>query len=163
MLLNEIFNTNNKVTWKTTEKGFEGSFDIDQEKYFIDADEYELILPSGKKSVLDIGFRKGKTSTPTGDNKPGRVVGSVLNGLKSKVDELKPDIVMFGALDKNGEIEKRKVIYTRIASLLVKTTSYNHLSDWFKIKGGEYAFLANFIPSLEDEQAIQALAANTHK
>jgi hypothetical protein len=158
MLLNEIFNTQNKVTWSGTDAGLEGYFDIDGDEYIIDAEEYEIDLPSGKKSALDVGFRKGLSSRLTGDQKPARVLGSVLNGLQQKVNELSPNIIMFGALDVNGEVEKRKIIYAKAASLLRKTTKFNHLSQWFKFSGGEYAFLADFIPSDEDIRTIKQIA-----
>ena len=161
MLLNEIFDTQNKVTWATDGSNHEGSFEVDGEQYFIDAEEYTIQLASGIKSAMDIGFRKGKSSELTGDAKPGRVIGSVLAGLKEKVSELHPDIVMFGVLNKNGEVQKRKVLYQRIASLLSKTTNYHHLSKWYTFGSGEYAFMANFIPSEADEELIKKLATYT--
>lgn len=161
MLLNEIFDTNNKVNWTSSDGVHEGSFLIDEEEYFIYAEEYSIQLDSGIKSALDIGFRKGKSSALTGDQKPARVIGSVLSGIKQKVHELNPDIIMFGALHKNDEVEKRKALYRRIASLLSKTTKYNHLSKWYKFEGGEYAFIANFTPSEKDEELIEKLASYT--
>lgn len=161
MLLNEIFDTDNKVIWSSSDGVHEGSFLIDGEEYFIDVEEYSIQLNSGIKSALDIGFRKDKSSILTGDQKPARVIGSVLSGLKYKVNELTPDIIMFGALYKNGEVEKRKALYQRIASLLSKTTKYNHLSKWYKFDGGEYAFMANFTPTEKDEEIIQKLASYT--
>ena len=161
MLLNEIFDTDNKVIWSYQNDVHEGAFDIDGEQYFIDVEEYTIDLDSGAKTAIDIGFRKNKSSALTGDQKPARVIGSVLSGLKSKVNELDPDIIMFGALDKNDEVQKRKALYQRIASLLTKTTKYNHLSKWYKFEGGEYAFMSNFIPTEKDEEIIQKLASYT--
>lgn len=83
-----------------------------------------------------------------------------MTGLKQKVTELNPDIVMFGALFTNGEVEKRKALYQRIASLLTKTTNFNHLSRWYRFSGGEYAFMANFVPSEADEELIEKLAGH---
>ena len=161
MLLNEIFDTRNEVVWKSTPSGARGYFQIDDEEYVIDVDEYTIQLEAGEKSVIDVGFRKGQSSQLTGDQKPARVIGSVLFGLRSKVEELKPNIIMFGALNKNGEVERRKAVYARIAALLSKTTNYNHLSEWYKFVGGEYAFMADFVPTASDEELIEKLAARS--
>ena len=160
MNLNEIFDTENKVIWKDTVQGCVGSFSIDDELYLIDVEDYEIKLETGVKSIIDVGFRKGKSSELTGDQRPGRVIGSVVNALKEKVKQLTPDIIMFGALNKNGEVEKRKVLYRKIASLLSKTTKYNHLSDWYKFKDGEYAFIASFNPTESDTKLVQSIITN---
>ena len=159
MLLNEIFDTRNKVTWQAVPNGFEGQFDVDGEKYILDIEAYDLDLPSGSRVALDVGFRKGQSSKLTSDQKPARVLGSVLAGLKDKITELKPNIIMFGAVEKNGEVQKRKELYARLASLMTKTTDFYHLSRWYAFDGGEYAFMADFNPSEEDEKAIERLAS----
>lgn len=155
MLLNEIFDSANEVTWSA---GI-GKFNIDDDEYSINYEEYDISLDSGIKSVIDFGFQKGDSGELTHDNKPARVLGSVLNGLKQKLKELNPDIVMFGALDKNGSVEERKVLYRKLASLFTKTTSYNHTSGWYKFQGGEYMFVSRFTPNETDEAIIQRLAA----
>ncbi len=160
MLLNEIFDTRNKVIWKQIAiNAHQGEFEVDGEIYFIDAHEYEIQLYSGLKSVLDVGFRKGTSSLLTAENKPGRVIGSVLNGLKAKVSDLKPNIIMFGVLAKNGDVEKRKSTYSQIAHLFTKITPYSYLSKWYNFSHGEYAFMADFIPSHEDDLQISQLAS----
>ena len=159
MKLNEILDTVSKTTWSTSPSGLVGSFELDGEKFFIDIDEYDIDLASGTKLVLDVGFRKGRSGKLTGDQKPGRVLGSVLSALKSKVQELQPNVVMFGVLDKNGEVQKRKELYHRLASLISKTTKFDHLSDWVKFDGGEYAYLTDFELSDDDLRIIEKLAA----
>lgn len=161
MLQNEIFDTKNLVTWQDTSEGAIGTFQVDDELYYIDLEEYEIKLASGLKTVADVGFRKGKSSELTGDQKPGRVMGSVVNGLRAKLSSLKSDIVMFGALTKNGAVEQRKVIYRKVASLLTKVTPYKHLSPWHRFTGGEYAFMANFEPSEADDELLKALIAKS--
>ena len=161
MLLNEIFDTKNSVSWKNTSSGYEGSFEVDGELYTIDVEEYSIELSSGKKSVIDVGFKKNGSSNLTGDAKPARVLGSLLNGLSQKSKELKPNIIMFGALTINGQVEKRMEIYDRAASLIRKSTAYDYKSRWYKISVGIYMFIADFTPSEEDEKLIEKLTTHT--
>lgn len=159
MLLNEIFNTENTIEWKSTHGKLRGIFYVDGEQYSIEIEEYTINLPSGEKSVVDVGFTKGNSGKLTSLHKPARVLGSVLFGLKQKIPELNPNIVMFGALDKNGEVEKRKEIYSRLASLASKTTKYNWPNKWYSFAGGEYTFISDFELSNDDEQVAQKLAS----
>lgn len=159
MLLNEIFNTENNVGWKSTAGKLEGIFYVDGEQYSIDIEEYTINLPSGEKSVVDVGFTKGNSGKLIALQKPARVLGSVLHGLKQKISELNPNIIMFGALDKNGEVQKRKEIYSRLASLASKTTKYTWTNKWYSFIGGEYTFISDFELSTDDEQVVQKLAS----
>lgn len=162
MLLNEIFDTRNKVTWKETKKGYIGQFVVDDDDYFIDVEEYEINLDSGIKSGFDVGFRKGNLSELTNDKKPARVLGSVLNGVAEKVKKDNPNIVMFGALSKYGFVDERKVIYRKIVSLIIKVTKYNYVSDWYDFAGGSYMFMADFNLTEKDREIINKFIEDSY-
>lgn len=161
MLLNEIFDTSNQVTWQHDGNSHLGSFSIDGEEYSIEVEEYTLNLPSEQKTVIDVGFRKGNSSALTGDQKPARVLGSVLAGLKSIIAELQPNVVMFGAMTANGAVEQRLAIYSRAASMIAKNSVYHYKSKWYQLSLGKYMFLSDFTPTLDDEETIDRLAAYT--
>lgn len=146
-----------------TNKGYIGQFKIDEDDYFIDVEEYEIKLDNGIKSIFDIGFKKGNLSELTNDKKPVRVLGSVLNGLKEKVKQDNPNMVMFGALTKYGFVEERKIIYRKLASLITKITKYNYISNWYDFDGCSYMFMADFNLTEKDKEIINKFIEDSYQ
>ena len=87
MLLNEIkFDKTAEVEWSNPSANKHlGEFSFEGSNYQIDLNETAIDLPSGKKSVVDIAFRKNLKSSLSGDNVPFSVIGPILNALREEL------------------------------------------------------------------------------
>ena len=144
ILLNEIFEDVAKISWKSVNEGYRGSFEIGGNKYTIHLDEYVFnFKSSGKRcEFVDIGFvvhtADGESWTATNFNKNQvKILGTVLGGVREKILKIKPDALIFGVNFKNGDVEKRLSIYKRMAKMYAKM-SYGIMQDKIKTPNGEY-------------------------
>lgn len=160
MLLNEIFNSKFPVSWKTTPTGFEGSLTVDEQEVVVILDEYELKIDGKIYSLVDFGFKKNGSWELQPDGNQFKVLGGVFNSAVPKINSLKPDFLLFGAQNKNGNVEERVKAYQTFSRLLAKGSSYSFESDWFKTANGTYKYVGKFKPSEQGLKDIFDTAAS---
>ena len=158
MLLNEIFDTNPDVKWKKVDNTYYGIFDLEDHKYKIHLDEYELKL-SKVYSLIDFGFtRDGEWTVAAEKKMAAKVFGALFNSMVPKIRELNPDIIMFGINNKNSAIESRKSLYEKLAIWYCKGSAYEQVIKWVQTPNGEYTLLAKGKLVASDIKAIEEYA-----
>jgi len=156
MLLNEIFDSKFPTTWKTTLNGFKGTFSVDEDVFQVYLDEYDLKIDGKVYSLIDFGFTKNDSWKLQPEGIPFKSLGGVFNAAIPKINMLKPDFVLFGAQNRNGDVTSRVKAYQTFARLLAKGSSYHYESDWFNTKNGTYKYVGKFKPT---EQGMKDIAS----
>ena len=142
MLLSEIkFNKKVDVIWNQNGNNLIGTFKLDSDTFQIDLNLFEITLSSKTVNALDIAFRKNLRSDLTHDNKPFNVFGPVVNAIKSKLDDLNVDIILFGVLNKDGKTQERLDVYHKLSFFMSKSTSFGSCSKWYDIGVGKYTYM----------------------
>lgn len=157
--LNEVFDTIAPIKWKQSSGSYRGTATVGDDNIEIHIDEYSVQLDSKTASLLDFGFTKNGSWDLQPSGSSSKILGVVLNGLTSKVKELQPDMIMFGANNKNGSVASRMSLYTRIASMYSKGSKYSYMSPMFETPNGEYTFISRFTPTSADLQLVKDTAA----
>lgn len=159
MLLNEIFNTKVSPKWKSTNTGYVGSFTIDEKEIEINIDEYDVMIGTKTYSLIDFGFKVNGSWEITNEFKnSSKILGAVLNAFISKVKQINPDCILFGVNFINGSSENRKSLYSRIANLYSKGSSYHNITDWIKTKNGEYKIISKLKFNKDEMDEILSFA-----
>lgn len=155
MFLNEIFDTKIEVAWSKSSTSRVGKFQLDSADYEIQLDELQIHLPSGDYSVLDVGFTSDGSHVTTDKFNSAKVFGAIFNSIPEQIAEINPDVILFGAHNKNGSVESRKSLYAKLASWFSRGSDYQYCSDWLVSKNGSYKFLAKSKPTGEDLEFLQ--------
>lgn len=130
MDLLELLNTKHEVIWKVVD-GYknEGSFELDNNKYVIQLDEYSAL----DKTLVDFGFTtNGKIQAIEGANNSAKIIGSVMNGASDKIKEINPDAILVSVAKNSGLVESRKSLYDTIFKWLIKKSGFTHATDWLE-------------------------------
>jgi hypothetical protein len=156
MLINEIFNTVVDVKWTEHKTGHVGEFKLDNKQYKIQVDEYEVRL-SKLYSIIDFGFTRDGSWELTNDNRTssGKIFGAIMNSFIPKINKLKPDIIVFGVNNRNGYVDERKSLYSKLASWWCRGTSFRIPIEWEKTPNGQYTVLTKGEIPDSDVEAIK--------
>jgi hypothetical protein len=163
MLLNEIFDTNVEVKWSPVSSGHRGKFELDGDQYEIQIDDYELKLPSGSFDLVDVGFTCNGSYALTGKGSASKVFGAVFHALIPKLNELEPDIILFGVHSRNNAAEGRKAVYSKLGSWFSRGGSWKYQSEWLNTANGSYQFLAKEKPTEKDRDVLRGYAASIER
>jgi hypothetical protein len=139
--LNEMFNTVSKIAWEETTGNLLGEFTLDNKAYQIDLNHGSTKIGDEVFKYLDIGFRKNYSSGITNDHISPRVLGTLVNGVKSKIVKLDPDFICFGVIDKDGDPEGRRSLYQKMSFFFSKLIDYEQMGRWIDIKIGKYGVM----------------------
>ena len=152
--LSEVFDTTVDIDWSLVDNHHRGVFKLDSDIYTIHIDEYNLNLTESKV-LLDVGFDYNKSMKLTNMNKnSSRILGIVSNGIKTKILELKHDLLVFGASNTNGNPAGRMRIYAFIASRYQKLYGYYlYKLDEYTKRFGLYTIVSKDI-LVEDDLKI---------
>lgn len=129
MKLLEIFNTKVNVEWEKNNHQNTGKFILDDIDYKIHIDEHEVL----NKILIDFGFdANGSIDIVNSGKNSAKIIGAVLNGSISKIEEINPDVILIGISKHSENIENRKSLYSTIVSWLQKRSSYMFDIEWIE-------------------------------
>jgi hypothetical protein len=146
--LYEVFNSTSNIAWDLDDNKHRGSFSLDDLEYTIHIDEWVLGFPSGKKTLLDLGFsydtENESSQKMTNFNKnTSKILGIVSAGIAEKLRNIKYDILLFGASHKNGNVDTRMKIYYYISKRYMAEGMIKYDISNFTKKFGKYILLSN--------------------
>jgi hypothetical protein len=146
------------IKWKQVEHQNVGTFQLDGDDFEIQLDEFVTV---DGKSVVDFGFTKNGKSDLVGSNKSAaKIIGSVLNGATTKIEQLNPDIILISVFKKTGGVESRKSLYATITKWMQRRTGYTYSSDWMENKDAFFKIVSKDTPSPEDITACEKAIRN---
>ena len=163
MRLDEIFSSKFPTTWKTTPSGYEGQFTIDADLITVVLDEYEIVLNDRPCSLLDFGFKKNNSWKLQPNSSQFKTFGGVFNAVIPKINSLKPQVILFGAQNRNGSVEERVKAYHTMSRMLAKGSSYQYESEWFKTANGTYKYISSVEPTEQDLKNITDTAESVQQ
>jgi hypothetical protein len=144
----EILNTEIPISWNHKGRNLLGSFLVDESSYTI------VLEPASfeKYSFINIAFYKDDKDYELSLNtkSPTKVLGAILNGIHSKLDEFHYDAIVFSAAN---NVEKRMAFYNRLADRFKKF--FSKIIEDVKTKHGKCTILiANTVKKDEIDKFI---------
>lgn len=157
----EILNSKVPITWKLNGQKLDGEFEVDGSTYVIELEPgtYE------KYSLINVAFYKigkdGKASYELSlDTKnPAKVLGAIVNGVQSKIDEFHYDALLFAA---SNNVDKRMKFYNGLANRFKK--QFAIVMTDVKTKNGLFTILiSSTVPKTEIDSFVEFASNNINK
>ncbi|MGI0076011.1 MAG: hypothetical protein ACREAU_01225 [Nitrosopumilaceae archaeon] len=140
----ESYSTKLPLKWLNTPTGKGATFEIGEEKYYIEINVYNMPLVTRQKplEVYEVSFKRMlviPTVVQTPSKHFSQVFGVVYNGILEVIHKDQPDIVFFSAKFKNDKgdteiFDKRVRIYSQLASRAAMHGIYNKLQEPLRSK-----------------------------
>ena len=145
----ESYNTRQNLHWVTDGITSTTHFQIEDEKYDIVINHYDIELPTRESSLnvdeisfgrYDVNNKRLVSLTPS--QHPSKVFGTIYNGVLDTIMIKKPDIIVFSAknINDNGDttaFSKRIKLYNLIAQRINATGLYSYLNQPIKTQLAE--------------------------